>query len=67
MTASVCPAPAPAFFAAYIVEEKRLGVKGQLLVSGVPAYTYWTANFLFDMIPWILSFLAVPLESRTQK
>jgi ABC-type multidrug transport system ATPase subunit len=45
----------PPFYVAFIVEEKALGIKGQMLVSGVRGANYWIANWLFDIIPWLVA------------
>merc|ERR1719326_1591444 len=51
----------PPFYVAFIVEEKSLGVKGQLLVSGVRGVNYWIANCLFDLLPWIFAMSIITL------
>jgi ABC-type multidrug transport system ATPase subunit len=45
----------PPFYVAFIVEEKALGIKGQMLVSGVRGANYWIANWIFDIIPWTVA------------
>jgi ATP-binding cassette subfamily A (ABC1) protein 3 len=45
----------PPFYVQFVVEEKALGIKGQMLVSGVRGVNYWIANWIFDLIPWLVS------------
>jgi ABC-type multidrug transport system ATPase subunit len=51
----------PPFYVAFIVEEKALGVKGQMLVSGVRGINYWVANYVFDLLPWTFAMGTVTL------
>lgn len=40
----------PASFTVYLIEERKCGGKHLHLVSGVRPFTYWVANFIFDMV-----------------
>ena len=40
----------PAAFVEFIVRERQLGVKHQLLISGTSIFSYWLSNVIFDFI-----------------
>jgi ATP-binding cassette subfamily A (ABC1) protein 1 len=64
----------PAGFVTFVVKEREVGAKHQQLVSGVGVLAYWTANYLFDtltyLLPWALSVgivFGVGVGSLTQR
>ena len=49
----------PAAFVEFIVRERQLGVKHQMLISGTSIFSYWTSNLFFDFILSVISLAMV--------
>lgn len=47
----------PAYYVAFLVKEKEVGVKHQQLISGVSLSAYWTSTFLWDIITYIIPYI----------
>ena len=49
----------PAAFVEFIVRERQLGVKHQLLISGTSIFAYWLSNLIFDLLLSVISLVLI--------
>ena len=49
----------PAAFVEFIVRERQLGVKHQMLISGTSIWSYWLSNLIFDFLLSIISMILI--------
>ena len=49
----------PAAFVEFIVRERQLGVKHQLLISGTSIFAYWLSNLIFDLLLSAISLVLI--------
>ena len=44
----------PASVAIFVTKEREVSAKHQQLISGVSVYAYWSANYLFDLLSFVV-------------
>jgi hypothetical protein len=53
----------PAAVAVFVVREREVSAKHQQLLAGTSLFAYWSSNYLFDvimfMVPWVCSLICV--------
>ena len=49
----------PAAFVEFIVRERQLGVKHQMLISGTSIASYWLSNLIFDLLLSLISMVLI--------